>query len=82
MPEEPVAALRPWRRHAEAIAWARTLQRLPGRQRAALLLHDSYGFATADVAEMLDTTPAVVETMLTGARCALARDPPTLRRSP
>lgn len=72
--DEPVPALVPWRRHAEAMAWARTLQRLPGHQRAALLLHDAYGFATCEVAEMLDTSPAVIETMLAGARRTLARD--------
>ena len=76
MLDEPLPALAPWRRHAEAMAWARALQRLPGRQRAALLLHDTYGFATSEVAEMLDSTPAVIETMLAGARRTLARDRP------
>ena len=79
MLDESVPALRPWRRHAEAMAWARALQRLPGRQRAALLLHDTYGFATPEVAEMLDATPAAIETMLARARRTLAGDRPVAR---
>lgn len=71
MHREPIPALQAWRRHAQAMAWARALQRLPDHRRAALLLHDAYGFAIAEVAEILDTTPAAVEAILVAARAAL-----------
>jgi RNA polymerase sigma-70 factor (ECF subfamily) len=53
------------------LAFLVTVQLLPARQRAVLLLHDVVGFTLADVAEMLDTTVASVNSALNRARVTL-----------
>jgi RNA polymerase sigma-70 factor (TIGR02960 family) len=54
----------------EAIALAFTvgLQQLPPQQRAVFVLRDVLGFRAAEVAEMLDTTDASVNSLLTRSR--------------
>jgi RNA polymerase sigma-70 factor (TIGR02960 family) len=56
------------------------LQRLPPRQRAALVLRDVLGFRTAEVAEMLDTGAASVKGALQRARAALEERLPAADR--
>ena len=73
-------------RESIALSFVAGLQQLPVQQRAALVLRDVLGFSAAEAAEMLDSTPASVNSALLRARSGLdsSRDPDrvTLPRSP
>lgn len=69
-PAQVVAA-----RETIRLAFVAALQRLPARQRAALILCEVLAWPVRDVAELLDTSMAAINSALQRARATLASTP-------
>jgi len=63
------------RRDTIRLAFVSALQQLPAAQRAALVLCDVFRWPAVDVAELLDMSPASVNSSLQRARSTLAQAP-------
>lgn len=67
----PGPAARSQLRESMSLAFVTALQRLPARERSALLLHDVGGFAGGEVARMLGTSVASVNRLVRRARAVM-----------
>jgi RNA polymerase sigma-70 factor (ECF subfamily) len=75
-PDALLADARVEQREAVELAFVAACQHLPGNQRAALLLFEVLGFSAAEIAEMMRTSRASVNSALQRARTVVAEKVP------
>src|SRR3954453_5855271 len=71
LPESEGPAARYAQREGIEIAFLTALQRLPGRQRAVLILRDLLAWSADEVADLLETTSTAVNSALSRARSTI-----------
>jgi RNA polymerase sigma-70 factor (ECF subfamily) len=69
-------------REGMEIAFLTAIQRLPGRQRAVLILRDVLGWSAAEAADLLDTTVTAVNSALQRGRATIEDAVPAPRPTP